>query len=373
MDNIQAKNLLARYLEGHCSEAEAAQVETWYLQSQEYPLEVPFDLLEDDLKVVEKVIIKHAAPKRIRLWPRIAAAAAAIVICVAGGYLLLRRTGKTDIGQQNIYVNDVLPGGNKAYLTLSDGKRIALDGLGNSRLASDGGAFIERTAEGLRYDKNGEKAGTTNNSVTTPRGGEFRLMLSDGTKVWLNSASSLSYPANFAGKKDRRVKLSGEGYFEVAKDAEHPFLVEAGNQLVSVLGTHFNINAYEKESQIRTTLLEGAVRVKPLIGGDAGKVLTPGQQAVFSAQSIQIGSADIEGTMAWKNGYFRFEDENIESIMKKLARWYDVDVSYEGRMPSEGFNGKISKFNNISQVLNALESTHTVHFKVQGRRVTVIP
>ncbi len=189
--------------------------------------------------------------------------------------------------------------------------------------------------------------------------------------VWLNAASSLKFPVKFAGK-ERVVELTGEAYFEVAPEAGKPFIVETVNEKVLVLGTHFNINAYSDEPVAVTTLLEGSIKVQSTQTGKAS-ILKPGQQSLLDASQFTIQAANLEEAVAWKNGYFRFNDERIADIMKKLERWYNIEVIYEGKPSEELFNGKISRFKDISQVLRMLEKTEGIHFKIQGRRVTVMP
>jgi ferric-dicitrate binding protein FerR (iron transport regulator) len=204
--------------------------------------------------------------------------------------------------------------------------------------------------------------------------GTYQLTLSDGSKVWLNAATSMRYPENFAGNERKVELLYGEAYFEVAHDAKMPFKVMGAGQTIEDIGTQFNINAYENESDIKTTLLEGGIKV---YNNNGSAILTPGQQAKVKngmprSKIIVISAANTEEAVAWKNGYFRFNNEKIGSIMRQLSRWYNIDVSYEGKITDEGFYGRISRYKNISDVLKMLEDTRSVHFKVEGRRVTVI-
>jgi ferric-dicitrate binding protein FerR (iron transport regulator) len=206
------------------------------------------------------------------------------------------------------------------------------------------------------------------------------VKLPDGSRVWLNAASSLKYPVSFSSLKDRRVELHGEAYFEVAKDKLHPFLVETDGQEVTVLGTHFNIKAYRQDKNIVTTLAEGSVRVgyQASAWSDHGKIvykdeviLSPGQQSLLKGETISVSKADMEESLAWKDGNFVFNDANIEKIMQDIARWYNIEVFYEGPSPTGAFSGNISRSKNISQILKALESTKLVHFKIEGRKVYV--
>lgn len=208
------------------------------------------------------------------------------------------------------------------------------------------------------------------NTVSTPKGGEYQLTLPDGTKVWLNSMSTLKFPVVFAGN-ERKVELTGEAYFEVAKDKTKPFFVQAKDTKVQVLGTHFNISAFADETEVRTTLLEGSVKVDR---GMKTIVLVPGQEASASDSKVgfTVREADLEKVMAWKNGYFVFRDEPLESLMKRISRWYNIEVDYKGDMGSNTFGGKFSKNSTLSELLRSLELTGTVKFKTQERRVTVM-
>jgi transmembrane sensor len=265
-------------------------------------------------------------------------------------------------------------------LTLADGRKISLNDAANGRLASQTDILISKHADGqLVYSQEApghsgfvEKSGNdvAYNSIETPRGGQYRVTLPDGSRVWLNSASSIRFPATFSNLKSRDIQLKGEAYFEVTR-MRAPFTVTTKNQVVRVLGTHFNINSYEDEQYLKTVLLEGSVSVSAAQGKGGTVTLKPGQQANLGKGIFNVTNADIEKTMAWKNGYFSFNDQNIQSIMKELSRWYNVEVSYEGAIPTEGFYAKISRSNNISRVLNALQSTKAIHFKLEGRRIIV--
>jgi len=227
------------------------------------------------------------------------------------------------------------------------------------------------------YTDNGVLAAADEyNSIATPKGGQYQIILPDGTRVWLNAASVLKYPVAFTSTA-RKVELTGEAYFEVAKNKAKPFIIHTAKQEVTVLGTHFNINAYADEPNTRTSLLEGSVKVAKL--NDAASVMIkPGQAALVgdpgSASRIQIASIDPDEAVAWKNGYFMFDSENLESILRKVARWYDVDITWQSRNSAQKeFSGTISKYSNASQVLKKLELTEAVHFKIEGRKIIVLP
>jgi len=266
---------------------------------------------------------------------------------------------------------NITPGGNKAILTLQDGSTIILDDAQEGTLAQQGNANIVKTANGqLVYNKtDAQPEKVLFNTMTTPRGGQYKLTLPDGTDVWLNSASSITYPTAFVGN-ERNVSITGEAYFEVAKDKTKPFHVKAGSQTIEVLGTHFNVMAYADEDAIKTTLLEGSVKVT----GDKGSgILKPGEQSVINkAGDLKVTAASVDEAMAWKNGYFKFNRVGIKYIMRQLSRWYDVDVMYDGRVKEDEFVGTIGRGENIVQALHLLELAN-VHFKIQDKKIIVLP
>jgi ferric-dicitrate binding protein FerR (iron transport regulator) len=265
------------------------------------------------------------------------------------------------------------PNHNQALLTLADGRTVLLNQAQRGVLARQGASQVQKTADGqLRYAAGAPLASQPllYNTVATPRGGQYQLTLPDGSQVWLNAASSLRFPVAFGGA-ERRVELTGEAYFEVAKDARHPFKVAARGAEVTVLGTHFDVQSYADEPALATTLLEGAVQLRQ---GTQQTLLRPGQQAQAQPDgNIRVREVDVQHAVAWKNGYFVFNDEPIEGIMRQVARWYDVDVQYRGALTDKDFNGKISRYKDAAAVLRMLELTGAVHFTTQGRRITVQP
>ncbi|ACU58853.1 FecR family protein [Chitinophaga pinensis] len=352
MDEQAIKALLEKYKAGAASEEELALLESWY---SDYEEEGPSTLsMEKRLAAVDEVWQKLGGqPARTRrLWPRIAVAAAAVLVIL---FVSLYYTGRQ---QPKIVHQDIVPGSNKAILTLTNGKTIDLS-------SQKTGVVINTTA--LAYDDGTPIAGDNDTRspqlmvLHTPRGGTYQIVLPDGTKVWLNAASTLKFPASFANQQERKIALTGEAYFEVAPAARQPFLVDAGTQQIQVLGTHFNINAYEEEETPRTTLLEGSIRVGQIL-------LKPGEQA---AGALKITAVNVDEIMGWKNGYFVFENEQLPSVMRKIARWYDVDVRFNGEIPTDEFGGRVSRSSNLSQVLRKLELTNKVHFNINGRTITV--
>ncbi len=318
----------------------------------------------------------HAGKKVRSLWRRIAVAASVMAFVSFGIYLFISRQSEKQ--SEALTHQNMLPGENKAVLTLADGRKIVLGDTKNGVIANEGITEIRKTDDGqLVYQVNSSKKDINMkyNEIAIPRGGEFMLILPDGTKVWLNSSSTLKYPAHFAGN-ERNVELTGEGYFEVTKNAVQPFIVKAGDTKVQVLGTHFNISAYRDDASVITTLLEGAVNVSGK-GGDA--LLKPGQQSIYSNNKIQVSAAEVEEAVAWKNGYFRFNNEDIESIMKKVSRWYNVEVEYRGDVKGKKFWGTFSRTKSLSELLANLELTESIKFKIvpgdasgNGRRVIVM-
>lgn len=326
-------------------------------------------LKEDEHKIVELPFYKRKA--------FIYLSAACIALIVTGIAAMLHNNYPNvnfkDLAAEFV-AHDIPPGGNKAILTLADGKTITLNEAANGELVKAEGIVIRKTGQGqLVYEVAGNDAGAatdTYNTISTPKGGTYQVILPDGTKVWLNAASTLKFPTSFVALNERKVELSGEAYFEVTKDIRQPFKVLTTKQEVQVLGTHFNISSYADESIVKTTLLEGSVKVKNLLGvKEANVILKPGQQAIVNEGEIKVTKADVDEVLAWKNGVFVFNDEPLESIMKKVSRWYDVEVVYEGVDKNKLFGGSVSRFDNVSKVLRQLELTGGVHFKVEEGRI----
>ena len=263
------------------------------------------------------------------------------------------------------------PGKDQAVLTLANGKTIVLGDKDGKVLIDKGNEFIVRVGHGRMAYKNeftDKQDVNAYHTLTTPKGGQYRIELPDGTQVWLNASSSLRFPEKFQGNR-RKVFLQGEGYFEVAKNKKMPFSVAVNNTEVKVLGTHFNIMGYNDEGTTNTTLLEGSVQIHE---GALTRLLKPGQQAKVN-NGIQISEVDPLTAVAWKEGNFNFGHEKIQVIMRKLSRWYNLDIKYEGKITSEGFVGNVPRSKNLSEVLDVLTSTGLVHFKVEERSVTVMP
>lgn len=312
-------------------------------------------------------------PFHQKTWFRVAASVVILFSALAIFFLNKPlQKGMVEVKQENKYKNDIAPGGNKAVLTLADNTQIILDSVSNGDLSKQGNVKIIKLDGQLTYNTSGMSTQVLYNTITTPRGGQYQLILADGSKVWLNAASSLRFPTNFVGK-ERKVELTGEGYFEVARNTSMPFKVNiAGKGEVEVLGTHFNINSYGDEASINTTLLEGKVRVTEF-AGKSSQLLIPGQQAQFSTGStISINKdIDVEKVVAWKNGKFIFYDEDIRSVMRQLEKWYDLEVKYSGNVTKDLFVGVVSRNVNISQILTMLEKTGGVDFEIWGKTIIV--
>lgn len=307
--------------------------------------------------------------RRINYWMGIAASL--LVIISTTLYIYFNKPQpENNLTQINPHQADIAPGGNKATLTLANGSVITLNDARNGQLAQQKNSVVNKAKDGevvYQADNQQTVAAVELNTITTPRGGQYAVVLPDGSKVWLNAASSLKFPVAFTGA-ERNVELTGEAYFEVAKNRLKPFKVTFNGTTVEVLGTHFNIMAYADEAKTRTTLLEGSVRISR--NGKNG-LLKPGQQAdIDTKNNISITEADTEQAMAWKNGYFKFNRDNIQTIMRQLSRWYDIDVIYDGSIPTDEFVGKIRRNANVSEVLRVLE-LNNVHFKIANKKIIV--
>ena len=315
-----------------------------------------------------------------RLWYQLGVAASILLLIVTSLFFYTNRTPVNKLALKVVEPKKaavILPGDNKAILTLSDGTKIILEDAKNGILANQAGVSIQKTSDGKLLYSFSNSANTVSpetkenviyNKIETPIGGKYQVNLPDGSKVWLNSSSSLRFSALFNGDT-REVELSGEAYFDVSKNKSKPFRVITKDQIVEVLGTQFNINSYSDEGPIKTTLIEGSVKI---IYKDKVVLLSPGQQFQPKELVSAVLEADTEEVVAWKEGYFVFKNEDIKSIMRKLSRWYNVEVSYSGDIPEVGFGGNISRSKDISEVLDVLQLTNAIHFKVEGRRITVM-
>lgn len=383
MDNTRLRYLLSQYANKMLTAAEQAELsdflnaadnqtqlelmieEAWMQSGEETEMTFPLP----ELKV-------EPAPVSMKPVYRQRWAAAVLLLIVAGGaWLLSTRERKASQPTRPLTADkkeDVAPGGNKAMLTLADGNVIALDSSIKGALAQQGNANLHASPGLLKYDPGhpSVNSGVAYNVLRTPKGGQYRLELPDGSRVWLNAASSLKFPTAFTGK-ERRVELSGEAYFEVAQNASQPFFVTVNKANIAVLGTSFNVMAYADEAAIRTTLLEGAVKVS---GKDASSLLKPGEQSLLEPGGTMkvIEKADIDLAIAWKNGVTSFKSADIKTIMRQVERWYDVEVVYSGTIPARSFTGDIPRDANLSELLRLLEISK-IHFKMENRKLIVMP
>jgi ferric-dicitrate binding protein FerR (iron transport regulator) len=307
------------------------------------------------------------------------AAAAILILAIVGGAFWFIHNNKADKKEDTISTignqlkHDVAPGGNKAILTLADGSTIILDNAQNGALATQGNIAVVKKNNQLIYDASKSVPDALGrvlfNTIATPRGGQYQITLPDGSKVWLNAASSIKFPTIFRGK-ERKVEITGEAYFEVAHNAKMPFLVEKDEAEVRVLGTHFNVNAYTDENAMKVTLLEGSVKVIRQKTNES-KIISPGQQAqLLKSGTIKIEEVDAEETVAWKKGYFHFDHADIKTVMRQLSYWYDVDIIYEGSIPTQQFGGDMQRDLTLSQVLNILGKSQ-VKFKIEGKKIII--
>ena len=388
---LQAARLTAGEKLDQLSEAEQAALQQWLQYSDEHrewknKLEEGANLSEleqeyqrfsmlaaADLEKTRRKMQLVEPARLLPLYKRWWAVAAILLLLASGMYIVLK---PVEVPKQVAVTKEIIPpiqpGKEGAVLTLADGSQLVLDSMGNGNIAKQSGASISLNNGRLAYEAAGEQvAEIAYNTMRTPKGRQFNLVLPDGTKVWLNAASSLRFPTTFTGK-ERQVELLGEAYFEVADNKAMPFVVNTNGTVVQVLGTHFNIMAYPDENEIATTLLEGSVQV---VKNSRKQILKPGQVAVVkqAEEGISISSADVDHAIAWKNGNFVFQHENIKSLMRKVARWYDVEIVYEGGVADQEFGGTFSRSKTLSQLLANLELTKTIHFRMEGRTVVVMP
>ena len=377
MDNQRINDLLQKYIEGSITADEKQELTVLYrsisAQSAVYPDNSESTRERILLRVNTEVQRNKNSRKFLKAWH---IAAAAIVVLTTVLYINNRPAVKPKIIAQHTEKRQtILPGTDVAVLTLGNGKKILLSGANKGMLAKQGNAIITKNATGqISYNAAGSPAAidsqTVYNTITTPKGGQFQVMLPDGSKVWLNAASSLTYPSVFKGV-ERHVELHGEAYFEIFKNKNMPFTVTAYNTNIRVLGTHFNVMAYENEPSVKTTLLEGSVALKVK---NTSATIVPGQQAIANrlGNDMKICAVDVEDVVAWKNGYFSFTKEELQTSMNKVARWYNVDVEYKGNISNKKLWGTVSRTANISELLDYLELTGIAKFQIVGRRVIVI-
>jgi len=380
MTNDEIRRLAERIASGIATDEEVHLYNRIYNSFQSSTGEWDEDLYgsrEELEMVMKKNIWKRARIEKPFIpmkWIRWVAAAAIITAFSTISFFIFRnRDTNTSTAtlqtQKERFKNDVAPGQEGAILTLSNGKTIVLDNADNGSLAQQGATEVIKKNGQLVYANQGSSSEVLYNTMTTPKGRQYSLVLADGSKVWLNAASSITFPTAFDGK-ERRVSITGEAYFEIAHNAQMPFTVQKGEMSIQVLGTHFNVNSYEDENSINVTLLEGLVKMTK---GNVNSFIKPGQQARLQNEGIKlINNADINAIMAWKNGLFVFDGTDIGALMRQLSRWYDVDVVYDKKI-NDVFYAEIPRNTKLSDVLRALELTGQVKFEINGKEIIVLP
>jgi len=382
--------LIAGYIRGTITEPEHDELDKWVEASEdnmllfeeltdEKNIEANLEWMdkvttEKNLELIKKKIEFTQKPYNLKIKKWFYSIAASILLLVAafGIYKIINSKQSKQKSLAKIDQTGIQPGGNKATLTLSNGSVIDLVNTPNGLINGDNGTIINKSKDGeILYNESGSSNSAANyNILTTPRGGQYEVQLPDGSHVWLNAASSLKYPTEFS-TSERIVELNGEGYFEIAKDKTKPFKVKlADGSEVKVLGTHFNIMAYENEKAKEITLLEGRVEITK---GNNKQSLIPGQQGrILSSKIILVDAADTNQVTGWKNGQFIFHDEDIQSIMRQVARWYDVDIKYEASN-TQHFNAAISRKEPVLKLLHILQETGQIHFKTTNKTIYVLP
>ncbi|GAB3349666.1 DUF4974 domain-containing protein [Arachidicoccus ginsenosidivorans] len=371
MEKEEIIQLLERISDGVASENEIRQYNDWCNEFQiDGVSNVDFEKIKASmLAEIENKI--HPQPRAVRsiVWPRIAVAASIICVLLLGGYLFNHQSKNQLVLTKK---SEVAPGGNKAVLTLADGKTIVLNSLANGSLGAQAGSNISKPENGvLVYSAaKAEPKAVQYNTLRTPRGGKYKVVLSDGTIVWLNAASSITYPTAFNGNT-RTVSITGEAYFEVIHDQAKPFTVSVMGQTIEDLGTKFDINAYGDEPVVKTTLVHGSVRVTK---GSHHVLLRPGQQAVVSnyKDQITVQNVNTENEVAWVSGFMSLDNIAVKELMNRLSRWYNIDIVYSGNVPENKISGMISRKANLSDVLSVLEASG-IHTRLEGKKIIVLP
>jgi ferric-dicitrate binding protein FerR (iron transport regulator) len=378
LDQERIYILIKKYRDNTATAAEREELLNWYRENAYQDAEFP----ESEEMTGEAMLArlnretKPAKTKPIFRW--VAAASAVLILGVTGLFITRMLTTDQEDFPRRVAQSNIHPGGNKAILTLASGKKISLTDAGNGQIANQNGIKVTKAANGqLVYTITGREnlpgASSSNdldafNTIETPKGGQYQVVLPDGSKVWLNAYTSLKFPVSFNNQKERRVELSGEAYFEVAHNKDLPFRVVTARQTVEVLGTHFDVNAYSDDAVTKTTLLQGLVRIT---AASRSAILNPGQQAKLTG-TLDVSEVNTAEAIAWKNGYFNFDDEKLENIMRSVSRWYNVDVVFEDQsLKKETFGAVTTRFANITTLLKMMEQTGDARFNIQGTTITV--
>lgn len=396
-DPFDIASLISRSRQGELTAAEQAELDAWIAAKDEHrrlweslhneagrQQQVQAMAQFDEAAALERFLSGKPAPRKVfpmRARWQWAAAVLVLALGVSSYFFLIQPNPSSILTGGKTSVQDIPPGKNGAILTLADGTRLVLDSMANGTIANQHGTEISLKDNELVYDATAATGEAAKNTITTPKGRQYHVTLPDGTEVWLNAASSIEYPVAFKGE-ERRVKISGEVYFDVTNRSWQPFVVETGDMKVEVLGTSFNINAYANEQTTQTTLLTGAVKITPAHASAADhkarhKILVPGQTAILSKTdtpaepSLTVTESIDPGKItAWKNGLFNFDGVDLYSIMRQLERWYNIDVQYVGKPENVIFKGKMHRNTNLSDVLKVLE-TMDVNFELKGNTLYV--
>lgn len=374
--------LIDKIIAGQASPEEEKYVQDYFDQQSSYT-EWDAAVMGESKAVKENLegkLIQALAQRKVKrtivqkLLPIMKIAAAVLLVCLGGWYM--DRQAKSKIDSRLAVKEVIVPGSDKGSLTLSNGQRIDLEEIAIGESIQQAGVSVSKNERGeltYSFQTVADKAPNsrpTANTLVTPLGGRLTIVLADGTKVWLNSGSSLVFPDVFAAGP-REVKVVGEAYFQVAKNKQQPFIVHTNQTQIKVLGTEFNVHAYANERENVTTLVEGSIELQT---ASATRSVLPGQKVVMNQGSDVMTTlqADIETITAWKNNDFIFKNQNIKTIMKEISRWYDVEVEYKGNMDNKFFDVFVSRRKNIEEILSIIELTESVHFKIEGRRILVI-
>jgi len=388
MENSSQTNLFEKYGNGTITDQELLQLQSWYLEyAKTSNPQLDPQVYEKRMKELDNAMMAHLnTVNRKRYTSTYVKIAAFLLIAMSITFYFLSTWNHSNNAGET-YTHDIAPGGNRAKLILANGKSIDLSNALNGELAKQAGVKIMKTSDGqLTYRVTNTKSGAAEyNTIEIPKGGQYGVCLPDGTKVWLNAASTLRYPATFSSLSERRVVLSGEAYFEVVHNAKQPFIVETAGLNVKDIGTKFNINSYTEEPGIKTTLLEGSAAVSIVPAKDAAisaqktsstppiivKVVKAGQQAVLTQERIAIAAINADEAISWKNGFFQFQNDDLKTGMRQIARWYNVDIIYEGVVPAEKLDGKVYRNINLSKVLELLLGSD-ISYKIENRKVTIM-
>jgi transmembrane sensor len=370
MDTRKAQQLLEKYKAGNCSPQEKAFIDRWYLQeAAKLPMpEGPEDPIAEEQLIWNRIAAELPGQSKVRTlsfrkWAAIAASV--LIIFSAGLYFYLNRPTKPNQFVA-LKASEIKAGGNMAILTLSGGKKIVINNQSSGTIATQGHTTITKNANGqVTYTvaRDNTDSEPVYNTIETPAGYQFKVELPDGSKAWLNAASTLKYPVSFTGK-ERLVQLTGEGYFEVVHNPAMPFKVKTAHQTAKDLGTHFNINAYPDEADTKVTLLEGSIEVTQAVT-NSSKIIAPGQQAEITGQVFRIRQVNTAQAAAWKEGLFNFDHTDLHALMRQISRWYNIRVIYEGNVKDDQFFGEVERKYNLAEVLKVLE-LGGLHFRVEG-------